>query len=200
MKNTSIENLNPLSRDPDGNTLFLFIAEKMKNYQDPVREGKSRGEPIGFPRNKTLSCLLMLTDHSLKKIAEYAEVSYGLLKKWRTENDFKERHERFAREFVDKVFDDITRLCKPEDSHYVENFARILKGVGCCHKALLEYIANKNEFKLALIHYSLLTDTYDFLNFNLAEIEKDANRQFREQGVINIPGVKFTEKKFGRFK
>ena len=67
-----------------------FIAEKMADYVEPTREGTRRGERVGFSQRKYRATLLALKgDMDLKKDATMLGVSYGLLRKWRSEPAFK---------------------------------------------------------------------------------------------------------------
>lgn len=86
-----------------------YMAQKINSYQEPERKGTPRGDKIGFPLNKYISCLLVaLTNYSLKRIADiYGSdlgFSYGLLRKWNTESDFKAKQVGFRREFAWKIF------------------------------------------------------------------------------------------------
>jgi len=73
----------------------------------PKRQGLPRGVPVGFSKIKYTVNLIMLFDVPLKDIAKTYGVSYGLLKKWRTEPDFKKLLDKNMQEFtlffIDKV-------------------------------------------------------------------------------------------------
>ena len=66
-----------------------FINEKAISYEEPSRMGTPKGQPVGFSLPKYSSALLMLTSLSLKEIADKLVISYGLIKKWRTEIKFE---------------------------------------------------------------------------------------------------------------
>lgn len=66
-----------------------FIDKRIRSYVEPEREGTPRGESIGLSSKKYLATLLMLRDLKLKDIAAQVGVSYGLLRKWTTEKQFK---------------------------------------------------------------------------------------------------------------
>jgi hypothetical protein len=69
--------------------LSRFIGDKEKDYVEPSRKGKKRGEKIGSPKTKYVAALSMLHDMPDKDRAKMAKVSYGLLLKWKTEKDFQ---------------------------------------------------------------------------------------------------------------
>ncbi|GEM_PF-6687608 len=71
-----------------------YILDAMDSYDEPVRKGTPKGERIGFPKHKYYCSLMVaLTDKKLKTIAEENKethgISYGLLRKWNSEEDFK---------------------------------------------------------------------------------------------------------------
>lgn len=68
--------------------LFKFIKNRRQGYIEPQRKGTPKGDPIGFSRKKYYAALLCITDMSLSDIAALSNVSYNLLRKWRTESDF----------------------------------------------------------------------------------------------------------------
>ena len=71
-------------------TLFgRFIEKKVNDYLEPLRKGTPRGEPIGLSGPKYAATLICLYRLPLRKIAEKVRVSYGLLRKWRTEEGFQ---------------------------------------------------------------------------------------------------------------
>lgn len=80
--------------------LLRFIKEKRESYVEPSRKGTPRGEMIGLSLEKYMASLFMLTSMNLKRISERLKVSYGLLRKWRTENLFKGQIEKHIMEYV----------------------------------------------------------------------------------------------------
>lgn len=83
-------------------TLFEeFCRQKYESYVEPSRAGTPRGEPVGLSRQKYEACIYMLTSAKLSDIAEWAHVSYALLRKWRTEEIFKRTLDHLAEEFAD---------------------------------------------------------------------------------------------------
>jgi hypothetical protein len=89
--------------------LFQYIDQQVKGYEEPTRLGTPRGDKIGFPLNKYILCLIAgLTNYSLRAIGdEYGKnlgVSYGLLRKWNSEPDFKALKHEAQKEFAYKVY------------------------------------------------------------------------------------------------
>jgi hypothetical protein len=68
-----------------------FIARRIREYQEPSREGTPRGEVVGFSRQKYLAVLCSLTSLPLQTIAKKVGVSEKLLQKWRAEPEFKKK-------------------------------------------------------------------------------------------------------------
>jgi hypothetical protein len=85
-------------------TLFEeFLRKKAMAYVEPLRAGTRRGERIGLSDQKYKACLLMLTNTKLSVISDWLGASYGLLRKWRTEELFKKMRNSLAEEFTDLV-------------------------------------------------------------------------------------------------
>lgn len=84
--------------------LSRFIEDRVKRYVAPSRRGIPRGEPIGFSERKHKGILLSLSSTELTKQAEILEVSYELLRKWRSEDRFLEEVERYATEFAEIIY------------------------------------------------------------------------------------------------
>jgi hypothetical protein len=81
--------------------LGLFFVQKVMEYVEPQREGTARGDAIGFSSQKHGACLsLALYNVKLKRVAEEWGVSYGLLRNWHGEDEFKKMMKRHRREFV----------------------------------------------------------------------------------------------------
>jgi len=91
----------PLQNGP----LAEFITRKMASYQEPSRKGTPKGEAIGFSQLKHTAMLLALTNTDLRQVAKNLVISYGLLRKWRTEADFKKLMSSHAEEFVDELIE-----------------------------------------------------------------------------------------------
>jgi hypothetical protein len=101
------------------NTLInLFLHEKMKGYNEPQRKGTPRGELIGFPAKKYLVTLLMLLNVKQKDIAQELHISYGVLRKWKTEEAFKKMVVQHCDEFVQRLIDHILSKSRAEIQQY----------------------------------------------------------------------------------
>jgi hypothetical protein len=85
----------------------IFISTSMKQFTPAERRGTPKGEPIGFSKRKYHAALLSsLSNYTIREIAETCNVSYGLLRKWRTETAFR-RVETFVYHcFVNLLMDD----------------------------------------------------------------------------------------------
>lgn len=79
--------------------LQQFIKERMATYTPAERKGTPKGDPIGFSTEKYESALLMLTGMKQREIAAKMGISHGLLRKWNTEEPFKEEVQRHHLEF-----------------------------------------------------------------------------------------------------
>lgn len=86
-----------------GTLLSRYINEQSAAYREPARRGTRRGETIGYSRKKYAAALLCLYGWEVKTTAEVAGVSYGLLRKWRTEEEFRALIDRHAEEFSNRV-------------------------------------------------------------------------------------------------
>jgi hypothetical protein len=77
-----------------------FLKEKEKDYEEPTRKGTPKGENIGFSLQKYRATLYALTSVDLTEMSKKLGVSYGLLRKWRTEPTFKEQIEEHIQNFA----------------------------------------------------------------------------------------------------
>jgi hypothetical protein len=86
--------------------IYYKTEDPKSRYREPTRRGTLKGDKIGFTKRKYYASILVaLTNWTLKDIAEKSEVSYGLLRKWKTEDDFKAEIETHQREFVAEIID-----------------------------------------------------------------------------------------------
>jgi hypothetical protein len=83
-----------------------FIAEKLADYTEPSKKGVPKGDPVGFSRTKYHATLLALRqklladEEGLEEQAKELKVSYGVLRKWRSEQQFKEMVAQREKEFL----------------------------------------------------------------------------------------------------
>jgi hypothetical protein len=107
MKLTMISPALPLQQLP---TLFArFMAGKLNAYVEPAKKGTPKGDPVGFSLAKYKATLFALRERVLPDTADLVTqakelgVSYGVLRKWRSEQKFKELVSQHEREFVSRV-------------------------------------------------------------------------------------------------
>jgi len=98
----------------DVTLLDKFMVEKANNYIEPLRKGTPRGEPIGVSGKKYWATLLCLKKIPLKQMASMLKVSYGLLRKWRTEDAFWDLFEGHCVEFADVVIQHLEERAKKQ--------------------------------------------------------------------------------------
>jgi len=103
---------------------FRFWAEyQIKTYQEPKRAGTPKGEKIGLSRSK-YACALLQSLYGPFNLAELSKISFsfkikgikingaspGLIKLWRTEDQFREVANQASKDFADKILMDILFL------------------------------------------------------------------------------------------
>jgi hypothetical protein len=116
--------------------LLRFLREKEKNYREPTRRGTPRGEAIGLSSKKYRATLLSLTSMDLISISKELGVSYGLLRKWRTEPGFKKHIEELIQEFAPLFIECLLKKWAVRD----EEFAKSIKA-GVISERIAEYYA-----------------------------------------------------------
>jgi hypothetical protein len=99
----NMENIYTGTKKSEPTFLEKFINEKLNSYVEPQRKGTPRGEPIGFSKQKYQATLLLMFDMKQQDIAELIGVSYGLLRRWRTEKKFLELTEKHCNEFRERI-------------------------------------------------------------------------------------------------
>jgi hypothetical protein len=85
--------------------LRKFIDSKLVAYVEPTKEGTPKGEPVGFSLTKYQATLFtlresLLDNEDLKAQAKELGISYGLLRKWRSEEKFKDLVSQHEKEFI----------------------------------------------------------------------------------------------------
>jgi hypothetical protein len=68
--------------------LVEFISDRMRQYREPARKGKSKGDLIGHSARRFLATLLQLTNLKVKHQAALTGLRQGALRQWRTEPGF----------------------------------------------------------------------------------------------------------------
>ena len=94
-----------------------FISERLAQHKEPSRKGVPKGEPIGPPRHKVEASLFCgLTALTLKDISGELRISYDLLMKWNTQEDFQslmEGHvDNFSAYFLQRIAEHAEALRK----------------------------------------------------------------------------------------
>ena len=75
-----------------------WIDIKIQLYKEPQRRGVKKGNLIGLSKIKYKASLLLAFKQNLKDIAKELGVSYGLLRKWGTEEEFNTKKAEHYRE------------------------------------------------------------------------------------------------------
>jgi hypothetical protein len=89
-----------------------FIHSKLQHYLEPTKKGTPKGEAVGFSLTKYQATLFALRDNvldaeDLKAQAEELGISYGVLRKWRSEQKFKDQVAKHEEEFVALLLDNV---------------------------------------------------------------------------------------------
>jgi hypothetical protein len=102
--------------------LLRFLREKEKDYHEPTRKGTPRGEDIGFSLKKYRATLYALTSMDLIEMSKKLGVSYGLIRKWRTEPIFKKQIEEHIQEFAPLFVVSLLKKLVVEDEEFAEYY------------------------------------------------------------------------------
>jgi hypothetical protein len=81
-----------------------FIVKKLQEYVEPTRAGTPKGQPVGLSRKKFHAAILCLTNVDLRKQAQIIRVSYGVLRKWRSEDALYDVVFQLEKEFIEGPF------------------------------------------------------------------------------------------------
>jgi hypothetical protein len=100
-----------------------FLIEKISKYQEPERKGTPKGDPIGLSVLKYQATLFLLYDLTLKEIADELKMSYGLLRKWRTESSFNELVRKHMDEFSELFLDRLS-IVIDEDEKFHDQYIK----------------------------------------------------------------------------
>jgi hypothetical protein len=95
-----------------------FIEAALKVYEEPVRAGTPRGEPIGNSRKKFEAVLWMIfcPELSLNEIGKLARISPGVLRVWRTQEKFLEAVMKWGETFGIAFCDTVELMLSKLDS------------------------------------------------------------------------------------
>ena len=115
------------SAEREPGIMFLWIASRMQNYEEPERRGTSRGEKIGYPKNKYFASLFIgLSNFSQKKLSndfgQKKNIRYGVLRNWCREKDFKEMTAIHTWEFAKHLISHVETKCEESMSEWNDYF------------------------------------------------------------------------------
>lgn len=126
----------------DDTLLSLFIEIKKRACIEPTRKGIPKGNPIGFPKKKIAASLYMMTNKKQKDIAKHLKISYGVLRNWNTQKNFKSKIKENNKEFANQVLEHIEKDLSKE-------FQKIEKlKFTATFKLSLKYLAIKELLKV----------------------------------------------------
>lgn len=102
-----------------------FIERKVRSYREPQRTGTPKGEKVGISRTKYHAAALALTTQfSRKEQAAVLGISYGLLRKWHTEDGFFEKKDELARDFAHAFLREFTRREQSQNQKFDRFFKK----------------------------------------------------------------------------
>jgi len=98
--------------------LWAFVREKLANHREPIREGVPRGDLIGLSGVKYQAMLLTaLMGVGPKELAKEYNISYDVVRQWRTEPEFKGLVEKNKQEFTDRFVRQLQAKCDEARKH-----------------------------------------------------------------------------------
>lgn len=138
---TKVELIKSLTQGKIADTLLSqFYMAKLETYKNSFESSASNKTKHHMSAKKYKTSLIMITSLKQKEIAEALNVSYGLIRKWNTENPFKSS---------------VLQHCK-DFAHYVVNHVR--KELASTCKTLLEGIETEKFILLPTFNYAELKD------------------------------------------
>lgn len=155
--------------------LTNFINCAYEKHVEPSREGVPKGDPIGYTKSKNGAVLLSMTSYSIKKQSEMLSVSYSLLRKWRSELEFKVKTNNIYGEFVEFYMNEfvkvINRILYDEQVPLLKNNIKT-KEIDEIPNSIKEIIrpiffSDAHLYNESLIYFlfmNLFTHKYDFNN------------------------------------
>jgi hypothetical protein len=112
----------------------------LEEYVEPTKKGTPKGEEVGFSRIKYSATLLALRESvlddgpDLKGQATELGISYGVLRKWRAEERFKEMVAKHEKEFVTYLVDGIRYNARALLGGLAEGESMLLQALRSTHK------------------------------------------------------------------
>ncbi len=105
--------------------LIGFIQKKVRTYAEPARRGTAKGDLIGFSKKKfSVTLASALSDLNAQGISRLARVSYGVVRVWRTEHEFKILVEKNQKEFCEFFLASVQERVKRDRELLKEFFRR----------------------------------------------------------------------------
>lgn len=99
-------------KEPARTLLDDFMFDRLDKFVPAVRRGTPKGEVIGFSLKKYSTLFHLMRDWPLKEVAGAAGVSYGVLKRWRTEKEFIRGHRELQAQFAFYLYNYISLVFK----------------------------------------------------------------------------------------
>lgn len=185
--------------------LHDFIDSKVNEYVEPSRQGTPKGDPIGFSRKKYIATLGMLTNQKLKDLAKSIGVSYGLLRKWTTEQDFKDMVARHYGEFAGWILIFYMNRINASQKHFellekkpISELADIqIFGswkFDFDNDIALEKLADVKNYNPRLLNF-LLEFLEDYIDNELSKIDADTAYLFKLSFINLLDIIKGSETK-----
>jgi len=155
----AIGNLNR-KRDSNASTFIGdYVLFKFCEYEQPTRAGTPRGEKIGFSWNKYHAAMMVgITNLKLKDIAKGIGISYGLLRKWKTEPEFVDSSffhaVGFAHEIIRRVKKYLEDKGEEIEKYFKEGNPNLLEP---------ELESPLNDYQRLIINAPLFSNTVSYL-------------------------------------
>ena len=193
-----------ITLDESHGLLMAYINDQAAQHIAPLRKGTPRGEPVGLSHEKYIAACLSLLSLPLAEIAKAARVSYGLLRKWRTEDAFTETIDHHAKAFVEhtllpflRTFEREKETMSEEDYWMWSDHDDPSAYSEVVTKTILAMVGSKG--KLSLKDADLL---FEFIMRQLISAEKQlASKKSRKRWlgfVIELNRILSGEQAFGR--
>lgn len=105
----------------EGGELFSeFASDRVREYREPQKVGTPKGYEIGFSRSKYEATIWSLLNAPLRDIAKKLGISYGVLRKWRTEKKFLEVESEQAVALAEMLMRLITERLEREEREFYD--------------------------------------------------------------------------------
>lgn len=124
-----------------------FISRKIETHIEPSRKGTPRGNPIGIGKIKYQAALIStLTNFNLEFLSKQVKGKYGVVRKWRTQADFKACSHSISNEFKSIIDWELTDIF----IHLAEDYKR---GRFHDHAELFERFIDSNTYNKQIINH-----------------------------------------------